>query len=207
MKNIITPHIRYSVMLYKRLVNKLFSIYNLIRLKIMGCEVGDHCTVHGRIGLTLYPTGSIKIGKSFYMSNGRHINPLCGNSQGHFHVENGAKLIIGNNVAISSTRIWCAKQIIIKDNARIGGNVIIIDTDAHSMNYHDRRDVLIDEANKKDMPVVIGEDAFIGMNVIILKGVEIGDRAIIGAGSVVTKSIPADCIAAGNPAKIIKRIE
>lgn len=55
-------------------------------------------------------------------------------------------------------------------------------------------------------PVVIEDDAFIGMNCLILKGVTIGARSIIAAGSVVTKSIPADCIAGGNLAKVIKRI-
>lgn len=53
-------------------------------------------------------------------------------------------------------------------------------------------------------PVVIEDDVFIGMNCIILKGVRIGARSIIAAGSVVTKNIPADCIAAGNPAKVIR---
>lgn len=52
---------------------------------------------------------------------------------------------------------------------------------------------------------MIGDDVFIGTNCIILKGVTIGARSIIAAGSVVTKSIPADCIAGGNPAKIIRR--
>ena len=60
--------------------------------------------------------------------------------------------------------------------------------------------------HKKDAEVVIEDDAFIGMNTIIMKGVIIGARSVIGAGSVVTKSIPADCIAAGNPAKVTKRI-
>ena len=52
--------------------------------------------------------------------------------------------------------------------------------------------------------MVIEDDAFIGMNCIILKGVTIGARSIVAAGSVVTKSIPADCVAGGNPAKVIK---
>lgn len=54
---------------------------------------------------------------------------------------------------------------------------------------------------------MIEDDVFIGMNTIVLKGVTIGARSVIGAGSVVVKSIPADCIAVGNPAKVIKRLE
>ena len=55
-------------------------------------------------------------------------------------------------------------------------------------------------------PVTIEDDVWIGANCQILKGVTIGVRSVIGAGSVVTKSIPADCIAAGNPCKVIRRI-
>lgn len=55
-------------------------------------------------------------------------------------------------------------------------------------------------------PIIIEDDVFIGMNCLILKGVTIGARSIIAAGSVVTKSIPSDCIAAGNPAKVIKHL-
>ena len=56
-------------------------------------------------------------------------------------------------------------------------------------------------------PVTIEDDVWIGTNCIILKGVTIGARSVIGAGSVVTKNIPADCIAAGNPCRVIGKIE
>lgn len=60
--------------------------------------------------------------------------------------------------------------------------------------------------NIKSAPITIEDDVWIGAHCIILKGVTIGARSIIGAGSVVTKSIPPDCIAAGNPCKIISRM-
>lgn len=55
-------------------------------------------------------------------------------------------------------------------------------------------------------PVTIGSDAWIGGGAIVLPGVEIGDRAVIGAGSVVTRSVPADVFAAGNPCRVIRRL-
>ena len=61
-------------------------------------------------------------------------------------------------------------------------------------------------ANRVDKGIVIEDDVLIGMNSIILKGVRVGARSVIGAGSVVVKDIPSDCIAAGNPAKVIKII-
>ena len=78
-----------------------------------------------------------------------------------------------------------------------------MDNDVHQIDYAERR---TDNGIVHSSPVVIEDDAWLGANVIVLIGVTIGARSIIGAGSVVTKSIPADCIAAGNPCKIIKRI-
>ncbi len=80
-----------------------------------------------------------------------------------------------------------------------------MDSNAHSLNAGLRRDYNSDMKHKVDAPIVIEDDVFIGMNSIILKGVTIGARSVIGAGSVVTRSIPADCVACGNPAVVIKK--
>jgi acetyltransferase-like isoleucine patch superfamily enzyme len=88
----------------------------------------------------------------------------------------------------------------------IGGNVRIFDHDFHALDAEVRRSPR-DAAECATRPIVIGDDVFIGTNSIILKGITIGDRAIIGAGSVVTKNVPADCIAAGNPARIVRKAE
>ena len=75
------------------------------------------------------------------------------------------------------------------------------------MNSLDRRVGTVDQKNKKNKPIEIDDDVLIGAYSIILKGVHIGARSVIGAGSVVTKDIPADCIAVGNPCKVIRKIE
>ena len=54
--------------------------------------------------------------------------------------------------------------------------------------------------------MVIGEHCWIGGHVTILPGVTIGDRSVIGAGAVVTKDVPPDCLAVGNPARVVKRL-
>lgn len=105
---------------------------------------------------------------------------------------------------MSSTVLWCHKKIAIDNNVKIGGNCIIIDTDAHNIDYITRRKPATDWGVSS--PIIIEDDVFIGMNCLILKGVTIGARSIIAAGSVVTKNIPSDCIAAGNPAKVIKHL-
>lgn len=113
---------------------------------------------------------------------------------------------IGNSVGMSSVTIWCHQAITIGNHVNIGANTIILDSDCHSLYYLDRQEINTDIRCKTDKPIVIGDDVLIGTNCIILKGVTIGDRCVVGAGSVVTKSMPVDCIVGGNPAKIIKYI-
>ncbi len=123
--------------------------------------------------------------------------------KGAVYVESGASLKIGDNVGMSSTRLWVHDSVTIGNHVKIGACVLITDTDAHPMNYMARRTT---NEGTKSAPIVIEDDVWIGAHSIILKGVTIGARSVIGAGSVVTKSIPADCVAAGNPCRVIRRI-
>ena len=125
--------------------------------------------------------------------------------QGCISLNEGASLTIGDNVGISSACIWVHKSITIGNNVKIGGDCILLDSDCHSLDYLKRRDV-VDQADKVDKAIVIEDDVLIGTRCIILKGVRIGARSIIGSGSVVTKDIPADCVAAGNPAKVLRSL-
>ena len=129
---------------------------------------------------------------------------MCANKRGVFYATHNAEIVIGDNVGMSSTVLWSHEKITIGNNVKIGGNCILIDTDAHNMDYLIRRDKHTDWGISK--PIVIEDDVFIGMNCIILKGVTIGARSVVAAGSVVTKSIPSGCIAGGNPAKVIRSL-
>ena len=115
-----------------------------------------------------------------------------------------SKLIIGDNVGISGSSICASVGVTIGNNVLIGSGCLITDSDAHPLDWKDRRKDLFNKVSRA--PIVIGNDVFIGARCIILKGVTIGDRAIIGACSVVTKDVPQDSIVAGNPATIIKRL-
>lgn len=161
--------------------------------------------INGPIGLFLRNDSLIEIGHSLRISSGGFRNPLGRNIESCIMLEPNAHLMIGNNVGISNTTIWVHSKISIGDRTNIGADCIIMDSDAHSLNYLDRRDPsYLDKQNKINSPIVIEEDVLVGARTIILKGVVIGARSIIGAGSVVTRSIPADSIAAGNPCKVIK---
>lgn len=119
-------------------------------------------------------------------------------------VRSGANLAIGNNVGISNTLIHCSDSITIGDNVKIGGACMIFDSNFHSLDPEARRNPEKDIKGAKTAPIEIKNDSFIGARSTICKGVTIGERAIIQAGSVVTNDIPADCIAGGNPCVVIK---
>lgn len=194
--------VRISSKFVKRVRNRLSSYWNLFRFRMCGVEYGKHCIVHGKLYINLFPTAKLKIGDNLYFSSGWGINALCANRRGMIYATENATITIGNNVGMSSTVLWAHKSITIGDHVKIGGNCILIDTDSHNKDYMIRRGQYTDWGVTE--PIVIEDDVFIGMNCIILKGVTIGARSIIAAGSVVTKNIPADCIAAGNPAKVIR---
>ena len=182
---------------------KLYPRINRMILKTHGVEFGKNLQIPGKVSWVI--RGSrITIGDNFYLYSGNGVNPIASNLQADVYVEPGATLTIGNNVGMSSTRLWIHESARIGNNVKIGGCVLITDTDAHPMDYVARRS---SNDGTKSAPVVIEDDVWVGAHCIILKGVTIGARSIIGAGSVVTKSIPTDCVAAGNPCKVIKLLK
>lgn len=181
---------------------KLYPRINRMILKAHGVVFGKNIQIPSKV-LWLIRGARITIGDNFYLSSGNGVNPIASNLQADVYVEPGATLTIGNNVGMSSTRLWIHESARIGNNVKIGGCVLITDTDAHPMDYMARRS---SNEGTKSAPVVIEDDVWIGAHCIILKGVTIGARSVIGAGSVVTKSIPADCVAAGNPCRVIKSL-
>lgn len=179
---------------------KLWPMLNRLMLKSRDVVMGRNICIPGRI--YVIGKGKITIGDDFYFSSGNAVNPISSNFRGVLYVEDGAKLTIGNHVGMSSTRIWTSQAITIGDHVNIGGGTLITDTDAHSLDWKDRRN---NRGKVLSAPVIIEDDVWIGAQCIILKGVTIGARTVIGAGSVVTHSIPADCIAAGNPCRILRK--
>ena len=100
-------------------------------------------------------------------------------------------------------------KVTIGSDCNFGPNVTIV-TPCHPMKADERKSMLDAEGNRKRFcyakPVIIGNDCWFGANVVVCPGVEIGDGCVIGAGSVVTKSIPSGTFAAGNPCRVIREI-
>jgi acetyltransferase-like isoleucine patch superfamily enzyme len=152
----------------------------------------------------MHKRGSISIGRNFVaVSSNAH------NSIGIFQrvviktVRPDARILIGNNVEISGCSISSSVSINIGDNVLIGSGCLITDSDAHPLLHNERHD----PTKTKCKPIIIKNNVFLGARSIVLKGVTIGCNSVIGAGSVVTKNIPNDCVAAGNPAKVVKQLQ
>ena len=192
--------------LMKRMKEYVNTYYVKSYFKVKGAKIGTNCRIYGHLYLSISSTARLSIGDDFLLTSGESYNPLCRNIRGCISINDRANLTIGNNVGISSACIWVHKSITIGNNVKIGGDCILLDSDCHSLNYVERRISEIDVVHKNDKEIVIGDDVLIGTRCIILKGVHIGERSIIGSGSIVTKDIPSDCIAAGNPCKVIRKI-
>ena len=189
-----------------------YKWFNKWYLKFKGIQYGKNLQVYNKVYVT-GQRGKITIGDDVHFTSGDGVNPICRNIRGCIHTDHqNSTITIGNHVGMSSPCLWIRDSLTIGDHVKIGGNCLIMDTDTHQIDFLSRRGQK--PANKNDItttvqskPIVIEDDVWIGANCIILKGVTIGARSVIGAGSVVTKSIPADCIAAGNPCRVIRELK
>jgi len=198
---------------------KLFKLFRLIRLYLLKILSVILCKMkfylngvrvqsfqsYGVLHIYKSLNAQIHIGKNLKMNNGVKYSDSGLNGKCRIEVRDSAILNIGYNVGMSDVTITCHEKITIGNNVLLGVGAQIRDTDNHSLNPTDRLTGL-DWKNKKTAPININNNVFIGAYSFILKGVTIGENSIIGAGSVVTKDVPAFEIWAGNPAKFLKKI-
>jgi acetyltransferase-like isoleucine patch superfamily enzyme len=152
-------------------------------------------------GLRLLPGISVEIGEGSIVEG----NLVC--------ERDGACILVGRNTFIGGSFLVSASRIEIGDDVLISWGCNIVDHNSHAIGWPQRMgDVKDWYEGKKNWsvvevkPIKIGNKSWVGLNVIILKGVEIGEGAIVAAGSVVVKSVPAWTIVAGNPASVIRKI-
>lgn len=163
------------------------NVYRIVLLKI---RFGSRLIVGGKqyfgkdLDINILNDGMIRVGENLYTRNG-----IVLLSDGGI-IQIGNQVFLNHNVSITSL-----KRICIGDHVSIGNNVVIVDHD------HD----ISGGTGFVSSEVVIESHAWIGANCVILRGVTIGEGAVIGAGSVVNKDVPANTIVGGVPAKYIRK--
>jgi len=175
-----------------------------LAFRFYGCKTGPHFRVNGRLVVRTTRFGAIEIGRKFH-SNGRAVANLAGAvGPSVLQTLDEGRIRIGDNFGMSSVVISSRSSVTIGDRVSLGANARIYDHDFHALSAEARHTPGQDAAQCKSFPIMIGDDVLIGANAIVLKGVSIGARSIIGAGAVVTlREIPPDSIVAGNPARIV----
>jgi len=125
----------------------------------------------------------------------------------------GATVEIAESVFVGRSAIACADHITIGPRVLVSWGCAITDHDSHSLDWRIRRQDAErwargekDWSNVPVAPITIEEDVWVGMHAVILKGVTVGARSVVAAGSIVTHDVPPDTVVAGNPARVIRRL-
>jgi len=192
----------------KRRIKNLFGYVVFQYLRVLKYKILSNCK--NVVGKPIYnqPTqllgiGTIQFGKNVNL--GVSQSPFFYSGYGYIDARSQkSRIFIDNNVCINNNFNICSEGegIEIGKDTLIGLNFEVSDSDFHDLHPNKRTNGI-----PKTAKVTIGKNVFIGSNVKILKGVTIGDNSVIANSSVVIKSIPANVIAGGYPAKVIKEID
>lgn len=182
---------------YMQAMRVFVSTILRFKIKSQGIRLGKNSKFFGLSTFVRFPYSEIIIGDNVILRSNEVANLIGINRRCIFstHSKN-SKLNIGNNCGFSGTVIGVFDNITIGNNVRCGANTLITDSDWHLDDYR----------SGAPQPIIIEDNVWLGVNSVVLKGVTIGKNSVIGANSVVTKNIPPNVIAAGNPCRVIKEI-
>ena len=180
----------------------------LLRIKaaLFGIEVGHGAVACGPVILGRWPGSRISIGRGCSLiSSSRRATAATLYAPVRLRTfAPSARIELAEGVQLSGTAITARScAITIGKDTMVGPNCVITDSDFHAHWPAETRHN--EPAFELDRAVTIGNNVWIGMNSLILKGVSIGDGSIIAAGSVVVRDVPAGCIAAGVPARVVRQ--
>lgn len=160
----------------------------LTQFYLAGVEKGSG--VYCRKKPSIFIKGKMKIGNGVRIWS--NIN------QARLSVFAGGELSIGEGTYINGSRITAKDKVIIGKHCTIAPEVLIMDSDFHDLNDHSKEGI--------SQPIIIEDHVWIAARAIILRGVRIGEHAVIAAGAVVTKDVAPYTVVGGNPAKFIKQL-
>jgi len=187
---------------YPKLIADAYATYWIPwRLRRNGLSVGSGTRFIGAPILSLAAGSSIEIGRRCLLISRGSATALGVNHAMVIRtLRSGAHIKLGDGFRASGVTICAASEIVVGARCVIGANATIVDTDFHSLDPVVRTSTH-DAQSAVTRPVELGDDVFIGGGSYVLKGVRIGPRAVVGAGSVVTGEVAAGAIVAGNPAR------
>jgi acetyltransferase-like isoleucine patch superfamily enzyme len=166
--------------------------------KLKGFQFEGESLFLGRPIMSRHPDSTVWIGSGVRCYNAARANLIaCPQASVLRTLSPASRLILGRNVGLSAAVLVAARSIEIGADTQIGSGALIVDNDLHSL---EASGCWGDLDPSEARPVKIGARVFIGARAIILKGVTLGDDTIVGAGAVVTKSVPSGFMAVGNPA-------
>jgi hypothetical protein len=167
--------------------------------RLKGAQCQDGVAFSGRPLISVAPDSVLLLGRNVHLASSLRSNPLgCFQPCVLRTLAPKACLVLGANAGASGAVLCAGLSIEVGEGTLIGSGAMIIDNDFHVLTAEGWRG----EMRSNARAIRIGREVFIGARAIILKGVTIGDRAVIGAGAVVTRDVPANSIAAGNPASV-----
>jgi hypothetical protein len=178
----------------------------LVRLQFAwhGIDWGHAWRVFGRPILQKHRGSRIALGDGLTLRSWPRSNPLAPTHPVVLSTRSAqAEIVIGDDCGFTGTTLVADASIRIGNRVLVGGNASIVDTDFHPLTPEGRREDINAGTSR---PIEIGDDVFIGMNSLILKGVTVGDGSVVGAGSVVSRDVPPHTIVAGNPATVVKEL-
>ena len=188
----------YTRLVLEKIEGLYWKIVNYILASWWGVNIGKECCFNGRTIIRRVQESEISIGNNCIF-NSSHSSNLIGVYSPCVisTISKNAVIEIGDCCGFSGTVIGAGLRITLGNNVRCGANTLITDSDWHRSDYR----------TGEDKAVFIGDNVWLGYGVKVLKGVHIGENSLIGANSVVTKDIPANVVAVGNPCRIIKQLD
>jgi len=184
----------------------MVSWWGRLWLQTRGVEVGSGLVLYGMPLVIRAPGSRIVLGSRVALCSSCRHNPVGVNHPVILRTNRpGSVIKIGDETGLSGATISAARLVQIGRECLVGSNVVITDCDFHADAPRNRRHTT-DEAAIGCAPVIIGDNVWLGMNVTVLKGVTIGDNTVVAAGSVVARPLPANCVAAGNPARVLREL-
>ena len=195
-----------ETLIYRRTMLKGWIALQVYRRLYPNFHVGVNPKIWGGFKLTMHAPfeSQVLLGDNLHMVSDRSRAGITLFSPCKFTTFGEGSIVVGDNVQLNGTAISSRKRVEIGAGSLVAPNCIIVDSDFHVVWPPVNRGH--SDSTGEDQAVKIGKNVWLGLNVMVLKGAMIGDNTVIAAGSVVVGDIPADVIAAGVPARVVRKL-